>query len=244
MLISLCVLLVGCDNSLTTNTTTITTTEQPTTTNATISNHLELGLNFNNMSDERLVDLHAKYDFDGDVYFLFGLDFPDDVSITYGTSGYFDYLSMDEATIESSGFGDQSLFEYIISELEEFCTETTINDPVDGIVYYMDNDGNVLKMMSVSETEVYLRISRHFTNYDDSFEFIDMYFIYTLGLVDKSIEASRTKVVDGCPSCVVSEVIDGEYTYTFMGYTFKISENGAILIDGYYHFDIMHVEDE
>ncbi|XMB71872.1 hypothetical protein RJI07_07165 [Mycoplasmatota bacterium WC30] len=225
--------LVACKNSSATSITTFTSTESTLLSDT----HLELGFDLD-YDSEIVEDINSKYNFNGAVYILFEFDFPSQVEFNY--ADYHD--SMDEVTIYSSGFNGQTVFEYIVSDLQQYCTEITMGDFVDGTVYYMDNDGNTVSVMNVSDTEIQLRIDRHPTNYNNSEDSIDMYFIYPLSTVGTSLEEVRQKIINGVPSSDVSEISDGKFTYTYLGYTFMLDQSQSTLIEGNYHYLTIHVD--
>ncbi len=248
LLLSFFITWTGCTESSSSMTSTTTTDTTTTGYTATISTYLDMGFYLNEL-DDIMTWLHERYQFDGNVYYLFSFDFPEDVTYRYGTSDYYDHLIMREATIQSDGFDGQTLFEYIVSDLQTYCTEISWGGDVDGTTHYRDDDGNIIEVSHLSETSVRLMIERlpsvHSIR-DDSGEVVDAYFTFPSGDVAKSIEALRTKIIDGCLSCSLSDITDRHFTYTYMGHTFLLDEDEATYLEaeGNYHFKVIPVDDE
>lgn len=228
---------LGC-NDIETESTIFTGSSSTTTTdqNWQVSTRLDIGINLDYSTDV-LSDLNLKYDFTGDKYILFQITFPEEVEYLYYESPYFDYPLIDRVTIISDGFEGESLFDYIISELEDTYIENIMDDSSDSIVYYMDDDGNILKVEEQSEQQVFLRVVKNFNISSPVNDEENLYFTFS-GNVAANISDLRQTIVDGCPSATVSEILDGAFTYTFMGYTFMYDEENSVLIDGSYHFSI------
>lgn len=238
-----CISFGGKTSSTQTNESSISTSE------VVIGTHLSLGVNLY-YSSATVNELNTRYSFSGNVYFIFELDFLESVSMSFETATIYDeattqdveYILKDRVTISSENFNDESLYDYLVSYLSSNYTKTTYGSNITGTTYYRDNDGNILKMVYISDNEIYLRVSQHCGVFFDPKD--GAWFIFPLGMVAIDIESSKELLVYGCPSCLVSDIVDGEYTYTYMGYSFEISQNDAIVIDGNYHFNISHVSDE
>lgn len=206
-----------------------------------ISNTLTIGIKLD-YEEDWLKDLNSKYNFVGDVYNLFEFTFPFEVTIVHEIETFFGSFLYDRASIISPEIEDSSIYDLLISQLESTCYETEIGESIPGTVFYADQYGNVLSISLVSENQIDLAIERWLTVFSNSNEIIDLYFAYPLSTYAPTIEASRLKVIEGCQACIVSDVVDGEYTYEYMGYTITISQVGAVWLDGTYHFSISHSE--
>jgi hypothetical protein len=240
---------IGCTFSTAGSSITYTSESTTTTNYVVVGTHLSLGITLN-YSNETVTELNDRYSFSGNVFYIFELDFPETVTMTFERTSLYDEASEtdieftlnDRVNIESKNSSDESIYNYIVSYLSENYEEKTIGNNISGTTYYMDNDGNILKLVYISENNIYLRISQHCDIFFDSSD--GAWFIYPLGIVAINIETSKEILIEGCPSCKVSDIVDNEYTYSYMGYSFKISGNGAVLLNGYYHFSISHISIE
>jgi len=242
ILLLFCLVLFGCNDIETESTT--TTVLSPTTItdqNWQVSTHLDIGINLD-YSTYIISDLNQKYDFAGDKYILFQLIFPKEVEYLYYESPYFDYPLIDRVTVLSDGFEDESVFNYIVSELEEIYTRVIMNDTNDGNTFFMDDLGNILRVEEKFYNEVTLRIVKAF-NVVSPQNAENSYFFTYADNVASDIEDLRQKIIDGCPSASVSEIVEGAFTYTFMGYSFIYDESQALLIEGDYHYSISLVQE-
>ena len=232
----------GC-NDIETESTIFTGPSSTTTTdqNWQVSTQLDIGINLDYSTDV-LSDLNLKYDFIGDKYILFQITFPEEVEYLYYESPYFDYPLIDRVTIISDGFEGESVFNYIVSELEEIYTIIIMNDTNDSNIFFMDDLGNILRVEEKNYNEVNLRIVKVF-NVVSPQNAENSYFFTYADNVASDIEDLRQKIIEGCLSANVSEIIEGAFTYTFMGYSFVYDESHALLIEGDYHYSISLVQE-
>ncbi len=242
------ILVLGCGEVTTSEITTITTTEEQTTTNSTMTNQVQIGTQFH-YPFELVTSLWTRYQFVGDTYYIFTIDFPEDVYVEHRVRDFLDqyeFIDRERVTIQSDGFGEQSIFEYLQTELSKTLSiPTNYTESTEETLYFMDDLGNILRVQYISETEVEIRLVRGVNIiYEETEDGYEGYFCFSQGSVALDLEASRNRVINGCPACVVSDIVDGEYTYTYLGHVFKITEEEAILIEGYYHFQLTHVEEE
>jgi hypothetical protein len=128
------------------------------------------------------------------------------------------------------------LFEYIVEQLEEYCVETTLEEYVEGTTFYRDDNGNIIKVVDVSNSEVKLSVVRAPNIWFGDIGSVEHYFVFSGDNIGTSLEAVRTKIIEGCPSSTVSEIEGDKFTYTYMGYTFMISDDDSLFIDGQYSY--------
>jgi|LGOV01.1.fsa_nt_gb hypothetical protein len=198
-------------------------------------NHLEIGIlneythNGGEENTGLLEHMQTTYNFEGHVKSFFEMDFPEEVTLV-GDTRDVENLFYDTVTVTSNGFDGQSLYDYIISEIEEIFVLTTCRNEATDKVCYINGMGDIIEVTKESDSEVKLFLypgARFMGDINNT-----GWYIFHTESSYQDFEDFRDEFANSCPACNASEVVDGKFTYIYYGITFQYSDDTGVTIDG------------